>query len=144
MTGVESGRFLEPSLFVADAADVAAVAAVAAEPGAPVRLRGSHCASCDRWEFPALTYCPICEGAVTAAPLSEFGRVGGVTAVLHAPPDVAIDVPYTVALVDFPEGLSVLGIVPGVSLERIDVGNRVRTVAAAVGPDIGYGFQLCD
>lgn len=132
MTGSGTGRFLETTLFVADAPP---------EPGAPLQLRGSHCVACQRWEFPARSYCPTCDAAVTHAGLSASGRVAGLTAVLHAPPDVQIDVPYTVALVDFPEGISVLGVVPGLRFDEIEIGDPVSTVAMTVGTDIGYGFR---
>jgi uncharacterized OB-fold protein len=110
-------------------------------PGELVRLRASHCLACERWEFPALTYCPGCEGRPESSALSAQATVVGVTAVLHPPPGALIEVPYTVALAAFPEGVAVLGVVTA-DLADVPLGQRVETVAILVGERAGYGFQL--
>jgi uncharacterized OB-fold protein len=109
-------------------------------PDAPLRLRASHCSACGRWEFPARTYCPGCDGEVNDDALSATATVAGVTAVLHAPPGGQIDTPYTVALSTFPEGVSVLGVVLA-PFDQVAIGQGIETVGMAVGERVGYGFR---
>jgi uncharacterized OB-fold protein len=112
-------------------------------PGELVRLRASNCPACARWEFPALTYCPGCDGRPESSALSEQATVIGVTAVLHPPPGALVEVPYTVALAAFPEGVAVLGVVTA-ALGDVPLGQRVETVAMLIGERVGYGFQLAE
>jgi uncharacterized OB-fold protein len=109
--------------------------------GAPLRLRASWCATCDRYEFPARDYCPSCGGPSEATQLSSDAAVIGVTAVNHAPPGALLAVPYTVAVAAFPEGVAVLGAVPGVSIADLRLGDRVRSVGMLVGGAVAYGWQ---
>jgi uncharacterized OB-fold protein len=109
--------------------------------GAPVRLRASRCATCDRHEFPARDYCPSCGGPSEEAQLSSDAAVIGVTAVNHAPPGALLPVPYTVAVAAFPEGVAVLGVVPGASIADLRLGDRVRSVGMLVGEAVAYGWQ---
>ena len=111
------------------------------EPGKVVGLRASHCPACARWEFPALAYCPGCDGRAEPSALSAQATVIGVTAVLHPPPGALVPVPYTVALAAFPEGVAVLGVVTA-ALDDVPLGQRVETVAMLIGERLGYGFQL--
>jgi len=111
------------------------------EPGSPVRLKASHCAACVRWEFPARSYCPTCGLAPTVKPLSETAHVIGFSAVLHQPPGALIQAPYAVALAAFPEGVAVLGTVPGVDHADLMIGDSVSTVAVQVGNSIEYAYS---
>jgi uncharacterized OB-fold protein len=109
--------------------------------GVPVRLRASRCAECDRHEFPARNYCPSCGGPSEETQLSSDATVIGVTAVKHAPPGALVPVPYTVAVAAFREGVAVLGAVPGVSMEDLRFGDRVRSVGMLVGEAVAYAWQ---
>lgn len=108
----------------------------------PVQLVASRCPGCDRWEFPARTYCPACNGEAVPAQLGSSGRIRLFSAVLHQPPGALIDTPYAVALVDFPEGLSVLGVVTDARVEDLHIGQPVTTVGLSVADSVSYGFAV--
>jgi uncharacterized OB-fold protein len=61
--------------------------------------------------------------------------------VKHAPPGALVPVPYTVAVAAFREGVAVLGAVPGVSMEDLRFGDRVRSVGMLVGEAVAYAWQ---
>lgn len=103
-----------------------------------VRLAASQCPQCDRWEFPARDYCPGCGSVPVSAALSSTGRVAGFTAVMHAPPGALIETPYVVALVEFPERVSVMSAMPGVAYEDVVIGEVVETVSFVVGEALEY------
>ena len=112
-------------------------------PGADIVLIASYCEADDRYEFPALEQCPACEGPVTQRRLSTHGTISQFTSVNHPPPDGLVPVPYAVAVVDFPEGLSILGLVSNAAnVDDLEFGDEVRTVAAPVGDQIGYSFLV--
>lgn len=108
---------------------------------APVRLRASRCLQCQRWEFPALAYCPGCGGQVADDLLSTAATVVGMTAVLHAPPGAEIETPYTVALAAFVEGIVIMGVVSA-PFDEVSIGQSLTTVGVKVGDRVGYGYQL--
>ncbi|MCK5892605.1 OB-fold domain-containing protein [Aeromicrobium sp.] len=110
-------------------------------PGSAVRLNASFCRDCDRWEFPARTYCPTCDQEPTTGPLSPTAEVIGHSAVLHQPPGSLIDAPYPVALASFPEGVAVLGVVEDAEVGEVAIGDQVETVARLVGDSIEYAFR---
>jgi uncharacterized OB-fold protein len=113
------------------------------EPGAPVRLVASFCPVCSRYQFPRRDNCPQCGRAAETTTLADRATVSQCTAVLYPPPDALVEVPYLVAVADFPGGLSVLGLVsrehaPG----DIALGDTVCTIAAEVGDRLGFCYRL--
>ena len=115
------------------------------QPGGPVALVASRCDDCGRCEFPRLQACPACGGSASPVRLARTGRVSQWTAVNHAAPGGLVGVPYFVAVADFPEGISVMGIVrsPGSSGE-VALGDAVEVVANEVGDKISYAFAVVD
>lgn len=78
----------------------------------PPGLRGIRCAGCERSSFPHRDLCPHCgSDAVTAIVLADRARVVSWTVVHQAPPP--LQTPYTLATVDFPDGVRVLGVAVG-------------------------------
>jgi uncharacterized OB-fold protein len=124
-------QLLHASGTIADGADLHAE-------GEVVRLAASHCETCDRWEFPARDYCPNGDGEPVPGALSSQGRIQGFTAVMHAPPGGLLETPYVVALVEFPEGISVMSAMPGFGLHEVAIGDRVETVSHLVGESLEY------
>lgn len=111
-------------------------------PGAPNRLRASRCTSCDRVEFPVAERCPACGGEAAPVALSGEARLGPRTAVLHAPPDALVEVPYVVGVAEFPEGISVLGLVDTPGLEAAATGDAIETIAYEAAPGlVTYAFR---
>jgi len=113
------------------------------EPGAPIALVASQCEKCGRFEFPQHETCPSCGGPANPVRLSRGARVSQWTAVNHAPPGGLVDVPYSVAVADFPEGISVLGLIrKSDSAGALALGDQVEVVATEVGDRIGYAFGI--
>jgi uncharacterized OB-fold protein len=112
-------------------------------PGAPIALVASRCDGCGRCEFPRLEHCPECGGPASPVRLSRSARVSQWTAVNHATPGGLVDVPYSVAVADFPEGISILGLVRGDgSPGEVALGDEVTVVATEVGDKLGYAFAV--
>jgi uncharacterized OB-fold protein len=110
--------------------------------GEPTQLAISRCRECGRCEFLAREYCPACDGTVERAALSEHATLAGYTAVMHQPPDTALEVPYVVGVAEFREGVSILGLLVGVAVEDLAPGLPVRTIGWRVGDAVGFAFDL--
>jgi uncharacterized OB-fold protein len=125
---------LAPGLFECDGELVA---------GAEVFIVASQCTACDRYDFPALEQCPACEGTTARRRLGRRGVVSQFTNVNHPPPGGLVPVPYAVAVADFPEGISVLGLVSNAhTSDELHVGDEVLTVAIPVGEHLNYAFEV--
>lgn len=132
-----AGSFLRAGL----AAEVASGAGSHVASGSPIHLLASRCDGCSRVHFPARPECPACGGSTCATPLQNQAELGGCTAVLHPPPGALVEVPYLVGVARFPEGISIMGLVVGVS-ETPPPGSAVRTVATALpGGHLAYAFS---
>ncbi len=117
----------------------------ALEPGVPIALVASRCESCDRCEFPRRETCPSCGAPASPVRLSRTARVSQWTSVNHPPPGGLVDVPYSVVVADFPEGISILGLVSkDGSAGVVALGNQVEVVSTEVGERIGYAFSVVE
>jgi uncharacterized OB-fold protein len=78
-----------------------------------VRLRGTHCATCDLRFFPAKPVCPQCgtEDAVEQVELAPRGRLYSFSVVHAAPAGFAT--PYVVGFVDLDDGVRVFSQIEG-------------------------------
>jgi uncharacterized OB-fold protein len=97
-------------------------------------LRIQRCASCGALRHPPGPMCPACGAAgdgsyVVAAGTGEvFSYV-----VHHHPPVPGKKLPMVVALVQLPEGVRILGEMPGVRPDQVRIGLPVRVAFAQVG-----------
>jgi uncharacterized OB-fold protein len=95
------------------------------------RLMGSRCSRCTAVHFPPIDGCPDCFAAATdRVPLAQDGRVRSLTTVDLGFPGFPPG--YTVAEVEFPEGVVVLG-----PLASVDGGAPIEigmTVTVDSGP----------
>lgn len=107
--------------------------------GRPATLLASHCASCERTDFPRRPRCPRCFGEADPVALASGGRVVSSTAVLHQPPDAMIQAPYSIAMVRFDSGVEVLGVAEGDGAV-LATGTAVSTEAFAFGDHVGFRF----
>jgi len=103
------------------------------------RLLLSRCAACGTLAFPSSASCrnPDCAGNGTQeAFVGPEGRVWSYTIQHYAPPPpfVAADPfqPYAIALVEFPEGIRIAGMVVG-DPDEVEIGSRARLVLEPVG-----------
>ncbi len=100
------------------------------------RLIASRCKSCGSYRFPRANYCsnPECRHTdVEETTLSRTGKLFTYT-IIHYPPPPPFRyrepfTPYAVGLVQFQEGVGVLGILTGCPLEQIRIGMDVTVVA---------------
>jgi uncharacterized OB-fold protein len=118
--------------------------------GDPPRLLGGRCRACGHPHFPRQEACPYCASEDTvAADLSTGGRLWAWTAVTHAPPGYAAEVPYGFGVVELPEGLRVVTRLTEADPERLRRGQKMRMVVVtlAAGDErraLSYAFAPVD
>jgi uncharacterized protein len=116
--------------------------------GPEPRLLGSRCTACATVYFPPLPgnegYCrnPACDGeAFETAELSRRGRVWSYTDAQYQPPAPYISpsdpfVPFALAAVELPEGLTVLGqVAEGYGVADLTVGGEAELVVETLHTD---------
>ena len=119
------------------------------------RLIASRCPECGDVGFPAVAYCrmPACSQVpTTPAQISGQGTVISATVQRYQPPGpfgrVVPYHPIAVALVEFPEGIAVLGVVQHWDGRPIASGLEARLVLAPLYSDsdgtqvVGWGYEL--
>jgi len=91
------------------------------------RLTGVRCRKCGELAIPPKELCPAChERAWEPVPLAGEGTIASYTVIRVAPRAYAADAPYAVAAVRLTEGVSLLGRVVDIPLERLAIGLPVR------------------
>jgi uncharacterized OB-fold protein len=91
------------------------------------QLTAVRCTGCGELAIPPKQFCPACgtRGWEPVA-LSGDGVVETFTIIRIAPRQFVADVPYAIGAVRLSEGVSMLGRIVDVPLDRISVGLRVR------------------
>ncbi len=91
------------------------------------QLTAVRCGGCGALAVPPKQFCPACaQRRWEPVPLSGEGTIASYTIIRVAPRAHAADVPYAIAAVQMKEGVSLLGRVVDVPLDRIAVGLAVR------------------
>jgi uncharacterized OB-fold protein len=91
------------------------------------QLTAVRCGRCQALAMPPKEFCPSCsERQWEPVPLSGEGTVASYTIIRVAPRAHAGDVPYAIAAVQMKEGVSILGRLVDVPLDRVGVGLAVR------------------
>jgi uncharacterized OB-fold protein len=106
-----------------------------------VGLRTSCCPACQYPAFPAEVTCSRCGEPSAEVILEEAGTVLAVTTVRHQPPRALVEVPYEIAMVAYPNGLAIFGLV---SKEAGGIGRGDRVALAAVPMSDGrltFGYR---
>jgi len=102
-------------------------------------LRIQRCARCGALRHPPGPMCPACGEASTAGGAGEGYTVAAGTGevfsyvVHHHPPVPGKRLPMVVALVQLPEGVRILGEMPGVRPDQVRIGLPVRVMFSQVG-----------
>ncbi len=106
-------------------------------------LRIQRCARCGALRHPPGPMCPACGEASTAGVVGGAGGEGYTVAagtgevfsyvVHHHPPVPGKRLPMVVALVQLPEGVRILGEMPGVRPDQVRIGLPVRVTFTQVG-----------
>jgi uncharacterized OB-fold protein len=96
------------------------------------RLVVQRCAGCGTLAVPPRLACSDCHArAWERAPVAGEGEVASFTVIRVPPGRLAHEAPYAIAIVRFPEGVSLLGRLTGVALEALRVGLPVRLAPPA-------------
>ena len=106
------------------------------------QLTAVRCGRCGALAMPPREFCPTCaQRAWEPVPLSGEGTIASYTVIRVAPRAHAADAPYAIAAVQLKEGVSVLGRVVDVPLEKVAVGLpvRFRPLLSAGQTAVGFG-----
>lgn len=94
------------------------------------RLVVQRCVACRELAVPPKAACPACHATTwERTPIGGEGEVVSYTVIRVPPTALAAEAPYGIAVVRFPEGVSLLGRVTGAAVETLRVGLPVRFVA---------------
>jgi uncharacterized OB-fold protein len=104
-------------------------------------LLAIRCQRCGSLAIPPKEFCPACsERAWQPVPLSGEGTIASYTVIRVAPRGHAGEAPYAIAAVQLKEGVSLLGRLIDIPLDRLAVGLPVRFRPFARGNQVAVGF----
>jgi uncharacterized OB-fold protein len=104
-------------------------------------LTAIKCGACGALAIPPKELCPECgKRAWSAVPLSGDGAIASFTVIRVAPRGHAGDAPYAIAAVRLAEGVSLLGRVVDIPLDKLAVGLTVRFRPVVVRDQTAVGF----
>jgi uncharacterized OB-fold protein len=105
------------------------------------QLTGIKCRGCGALAIPPKELCPECgQRAWSTVPLSGEGAIASFTVIRVAPRGHAGDTPYAIAAVRLAEGVSLLGRVVDLPLEKLAVGLKVRFRPLVIRDRAAIGF----
>jgi hypothetical protein len=105
------------------------------------RLTGIKCGGCGALAIPPKELCPECGARRwSPMPLSGDGAIASFTVIRVAPRGHAGDAPYAIAAVRLVEGVSLLGRVVDIPLDKLAVGLNVRFRPLVVRDQTAVGF----
>ena len=89
----------------------------------------SKCSVCGELAFPQQDFCPeCCTETMQPAVLSDKGKLISFSGMATAPPGFKGTVPYTVGVVEFPEGIRILGLTTEKTVESLTAGMKVEVI----------------
>lgn len=106
------------------------------------QLTGVRCRKCGELAIPPRELCPECHArAWEPVPLAGEGTIASFTVIRVAPRAHASDAPYAIAAVKLKEGVSLLGRIVDVPLEKVAIGLpvRFRPIVRDTQTSIGFG-----
>jgi uncharacterized OB-fold protein len=104
-------------------------------------LTAIRCQRCHALSIPPREFCPSCgERAWQPVPLSGEGTIASYTVIRVAPRGHANDAPYAIAAVQLKEGVSLLGRLMDIPLDRLAIGLPVRFRPFTRGGQMAVGF----
>ena len=106
------------------------------------QLTGVRCGKCGELAIPPKELCPACgERAWQPVPLAGEGTIASFTVIRVAPRAFAADAPYAIAVVKLKEGVSLLGRIVDVPLEKLAIGLpvRFRPLVRDAQTSVGFG-----
>ena len=107
------------------------------------QLTAIRCGSCGELSMPPKELCPHCHAhSWQPVALGGDGTIASFTVIRVAPRAHAGEVPYAIAVVKLKEGVSILGRIVDITLEKLAVGLPVRfrpLIAKDLTTSIGFG-----
>lgn len=104
-------------------------------------LTGLRCGHCGELAIPPREFCPSCQTrAWQPVELSGDGTIASFTVIRVAPHRHAAETPYAVAVVRLREGVSLLGRIVDVPLDKLAIGLPVRFRPLVNGDQTSVGF----
>jgi len=106
------------------------------------QLTAVRCGSCGELAIPPKELCPACHAhAWQTVALGGEGTIASFTVIRVAPRAHAAAAPYAVAVVTLREGVSILGRIVDIPLDKIAVGLpvRFRPLVTADQTSVGFG-----
>jgi uncharacterized OB-fold protein len=111
------------------------------ERAAAGELPAVRCGRCGALAIPPREFCPECsERAWQPVALSGEGTIASFTVIRVAPKGYAGEVPYAIAAVQMKEGVSLLGRVVDIPLEKLKIGLPVRFRPLTKNGQTAVGF----
>ena len=107
------------------------------------KLMTTRCKKCRQMTFPPKMDCVMCGRSVVEwVEIEEPGRLNTFTTVMYGPAGFENEVPYTLAVVEFPSKIKIFGqIDKKIPLEEIKVGMRLKVVPVRL-PNNRFSYQL--
>lgn len=108
------------------------------------KVMATRCTKCDASYFPPRMDCPKCiDSKVEWFEVNKNGKLATYTVVNYGPSGFENDAPYTLALVDFGDGIKMLGrLNRDIAESDIKVGMEVKVVAIKLpGDKVSYEFR---
>jgi 3-oxo-4,17-pregnadiene-20-carboxyl-CoA hydratase alpha subunit len=106
------------------------------------QLTAVRCGSCGELAIPPKELCPACHTrAWQSMPLAGEGTIASFTVIRVAPRAHAAEAPYAIAVVKLKEGVSILGRIVDIPLDKVAVGLpvRFRPLIAQDQTSVGFG-----
>jgi uncharacterized protein len=93
----------------------------------------SKCSQCGEIVFPRQSFCPeCCTESMEEVALNSKGILKSFTGITAPPPKFKGEVPYTVGIVEFPEGIKILGLTTEQTPECLNPGMVMEVVVDTV------------
>jgi uncharacterized OB-fold protein len=104
-------------------------------------LTALRCGKCGELSLPPREFCPAChERAWQPVTMAGDGTIASYTVIRVAPRHHVTEVPYAIAVVRLREGVSLIGRVVDIALDRLAVGLPVRFRPLVTDGQTAVGF----
>lgn len=101
-------------------------------PAAHPQLIVSKCSQCEEIVFPRQAFCPeCCTETMEVVTLGSKGVLKAFTGITAPPPKFKGEVPYTVGIVEFPEGIKILGLTTEKTPESLKPEMKMEVIVEA-------------
>ena len=111
------------------------------------RVMTTRCRRCHNITFPPKKDCPRCRSSeVEWVEIKEIGKLNAFTTVQYGPAGFEDKVPYTLAVVEFPNGIKIFGeIDKRIPDNDIKMGMNLKVVPVKISENrISYQFEKCN